>query len=79
MDFKSAHKLIWTFFILGLAGWIITGSLFPGNNTLRFIPIGIIIVALFIKLKFYKCPKCGGMLNMSLKTPEKCPVCRERI
>jgi hypothetical protein len=79
MDYKSAHKLIWTFFILGIAGWLITGNLYPSNYGLRFIPIILILVAIFIKIKFYRCPKCGSMLNMSAKAPEKCSVCKERI
>lgn len=79
MDYKSAHKLIWTFFILGIAGWLITANMVQASYGLKSVPIALILIAIFIKLKFYKCPKCGGLLNMSIHTPDKCPICKERI
>ena len=81
MNLKKAHKIFLTLISVMVVLPFILNSIFPFLYPLWIVLlIGLGAAAIFVYVKFWRCPHCGEYLGLGLgKGIQLCPHCLERL
>ncbi|MBQ8246635.1 MAG: hypothetical protein IJZ42_05850 [Lachnospiraceae bacterium] len=79
MNYKKANSVSNYMFIFAMA--FMGGSLLIQNAiiamTCLIIAVGLIIAAIVVRIKYWRCPHCKKMLSLGFSMePKNCPKCR---
>ncbi len=82
MDYQKANSVSNTLLVLAMV--MFGGSLLILDWIVQLIclitGIGLIIAAIVLRLRYWRCPHCKKMLPLGFRMePERCPKCREIV
>ena len=82
MDFRKVKRVSFSMFLAAIAVVFIMNYL--GVESPLYVPMGalviiIIIAALILKYKYYRCPYCRILFYFKEKTPDVCPYCEKKL
>ena len=82
MNYKKVKSVTFSMFLFAIA--LVFVMNFLGNASPLYMPMGfavilIIVIALIMKFKYYRCPHCRGLFSFKEKTPVYCPYCEKKL
>ena len=77
MDYKMSHKLFWISAIVGAL--FVIAYLLTRLDAIGIVGIGTLVFCIVEVSLFYRCPHCGGGLQISWNVADRCNRCRRRL
>ena len=82
MDFRKVKRVSFSMFLGAIALVFVMNFLGAGSPLylpMGFLVVAIIIAALILKYKYYRCPYCRNLFYFKEKTPDVCPYCGKKL
>ena len=81
MSPRKAHVLQCILLVLCIA-LLVLGYVFSGHWSFwlfLILALGLLVLAIWLRMKFLRCPHCGVVLPRSWRFPSFCPSCGENL
>ena len=82
MDFRKVKRVSFSMFLAAIALVFVMNFIGAGSKLympMGFMVVAIIIAALILKYKYYRCPYCRNLFYFKEKTPDVCPYCDKKL